>query len=80
MPIRFQKVGIGFVLVQPVTPVFNEVHVRGVLKEYLAYYNHARPHQGLNQQIPIQSSITSSCEVRYRNILGGLIRDYYRAA
>src|SRR4051794_23449678 len=60
--------------------IFNEAHLRRVLKEYIDYYNHARPHQGLKQQIPIQPSVTFSGELRCRNMLGGLIHDYYRAA
>ncbi len=60
--------------------IFNETHLRRVLKEYIDYYNQARPHQGLNQQIPIKPSVTLSGEVRCRHVLGGLIHDYYRAA
>jgi putative transposase len=52
--------------------IFNETHLRRVLKEYVDYYNHARPHQGLNQQIPIQPSVILSGAVRCRNVLGGL--------
>jgi putative transposase len=60
--------------------IFNEAHLRRVLKEYIDYYNHARPHQGLKQQIPIQPSVIFSSEVRCRHVLAGLIHDYYRAA
>ncbi len=60
--------------------IFNEAHLRGVLKEYVDYYNHARPHQGLHQQIPIPPSVICSGEIRCRNVLGGPIHDYYRAA
>jgi putative transposase len=60
--------------------IVNEAHLRRVLKEYIDYYNHARPHQGLNQHIPIQPSVIGSGEVQCRNVLGGLIHDYYRAA
>jgi putative transposase len=60
--------------------IVNEAHLRRVLKEYIDYYNQARPHQGLHQRIPIQPTVISSGEVRCRNVLGGLIHDYYRAA
>jgi hypothetical protein len=31
----------------------NQAHLRRVLREYVDYYNRARPHRGLNQQAPI---------------------------
>ena len=33
-------------------PVLDEAHLRYVLGEYVAYFNHARPHQGLRQRVP----------------------------
>jgi putative transposase len=33
--------------------IFGERHLRRVLQGYSAYYNNARPHQGLEQQAPI---------------------------
>jgi putative transposase len=39
--------------------IFSEGHLRRVLTAYLAYYNHARPHQGIDQQCPVPL-----CEVR----------------
>src|SRR5664280_2649346 len=32
--------------------ILNEAHLRRVLREYVAYYNADRPHQGLQQRIP----------------------------
>jgi putative transposase len=61
--------------------VINEAHLRSILREYLAYYNTARPHQGLDQQTPLPYApphVTG--KVHRRAILGGLISDYYRAA
>ena len=61
--------------------VLSERHLEQVLKEYLPYYNQARPHQGLQQQSPIPySSCKAEGMIRHRNVLGGLIRDYYREA
>ena len=32
--------------------VLGEAHLRRALREYVAYFNHARPHQGLGQRVP----------------------------
>ena len=32
--------------------ILGEAHLRRVLREYVAYFNTARPHQGLRQRIP----------------------------
>jgi hypothetical protein len=59
--------------------IINEAHLRRVLKEFLAYYNNQRPHQGLNQQSPNPRSETiPTGPVQKRPILGGIINDYYR--
>jgi len=51
-----------------------------VSHEYVEYYNARRPHQGLEQDSP-GGMLPASREgtVRYRKVLGGIIRDYYRA-
>jgi hypothetical protein len=52
-----------------------------VMRDYVAYYNEARPHQGIEQQIPFgPRGSTSRGPVRCRNVLGGIIHDYYREA
>ena len=59
--------------------ILNQNHLRRVLKEYVNYYNHHRPHQGINQQSPISGPRHNrNGPVRRRNILGGIIHDYYR--
>jgi len=61
--------------------VLNERHLGQVLKDYLAYYNQVRPHQGLQQQSPIPyAPCKPEGKIRQRAVLGGLIRDYYREA
>ncbi len=61
--------------------VVNERHLRRVLTEYIAYYNHARPHQGIGQQCPVAGEHRlADGPVRCRDVLGGIIHDYYRAA
>ena len=61
--------------------ILNERHLRRVLTEYVEYYNARRPHQGLEQDSPTGMLRTSQQgRVRYRKVLGGIIRDYYREA
>ncbi|WP_343422603.1 integrase core domain-containing protein [Candidatus Flexifilum breve] len=40
--------------------ILNERHLRRLIKEYVAYFNMARPHQGISGQIPIPSTSLSS--------------------
>jgi putative transposase len=59
--------------------IINHSHLRHVLQEYVNYYNHDRPHQGINQQIPISGTLRSqNGPIRRHNILGGIIHDYSR--
>jgi hypothetical protein len=61
-------------------------HLRSVLKEYAhGYFNVARPHQGLGQQIPCDAGRpreqpVATGEIVAKPILGGLHHDYRRAA
>ena len=60
--------------------IINEQHLRRVLNEYVAHYNMARPHHGVAQQTPISRPASSiSGPVERRDILGGIIHEYYRA-
>lgn len=59
--------------------VINERHLQNILVEFIDYYNSRRPHQGLEQQSPIeQPSSSSEGMVTKRKVLGGIINDYYR--
>jgi len=66
--------------------IFNEDHLHRVLGEYVhTYFNVARPHQGLAQQIPhsvsrLSRTLNPSGEVIAKPVLGGLHHDYRRAA
>ena len=65
--------------------VLGEAHLRHVLRAYVAYFNHARPHQGINQAIPARSPAVerqgaSARRVVARPVLGGLHHDYRRVA
>jgi putative transposase len=61
--------------------IINPVHLRRVMREYIEFFNTARPHQGLDQQIP-NPKITRQIAgpVRCRKVLGGIVHDYYRDA
>ena len=60
--------------------IINEAHLRRVLIELTDYYNSRRPHQSLDQQSPIprEESVTTG-KVEHRQVLGGIIYDYFRA-
>jgi transposase InsO family protein len=61
--------------------ILNDRHLRHVLSEYEQYYNEARPHQGIDQNIPMASAHEiGEGPVRCRNVLGGILHDYHRAA
>jgi putative transposase len=61
--------------------IVNEAHLRRVLVGYVAHDNRARPHRGLGQQTPIPYAwLDPHGLVRRRHVLGGLIREYDRAA
>ena len=61
--------------------IINEAHLRRVMREYVEFFNTARPHQGLDQRISIhKTSGQGHGPVRCRNVLGGIIHHYYRDA
>jgi putative transposase len=59
-------------------------HLEGVLRGYVAHYNKERPHRGIGLSVP--EGLSRDCElvelrdVRRRDILGGLIHEYYGLA
>ncbi len=60
--------------------ILNQRHLACVLKEYVHYYNTARPHQGLGQQTPVPLSRSRRGTIHCRDVLGGILHDYYRDA
>ncbi len=65
--------------------IASEQHLRRVLKDYVAYFNQARPHQGIEQRIPAQKECSVhgpgvSGQVVACPVLGSLHHDYPRAA
>ncbi|GAB4420947.1 MAG: integrase core domain-containing protein [Anaerolineae bacterium] len=65
--------------------ILSEKHLRRVLREYTAFFNRARPHQGINQQTP-EPPVAVHAAADERNavvsipVLGGLHHDYRWAA
>ena len=65
--------------------IFNEKQLQCVLNGYVAYFNQARPHQGIQQQIPQQRRMVSCAQnagnkVIALPVMGGLHHDYQRAS
>ncbi|WP_119072084.1 integrase core domain-containing protein [Aggregatilinea lenta] len=59
--------------------IINQAHLRRVMRDYIAFFNTARPHQGLDQRIPVPKMTHGNTgPVRCRAVLGGIIHDYYR--
>jgi transposase InsO family protein len=65
--------------------IFQEKQPQRVLKAYVAYFNQARPHQGIGQQIPerlrsVPYAQDAGNKVIAIPVVGGLHHDYHRAA
>jgi transposase InsO family protein len=61
--------------------LLGERHLYRVVKEYVAYFNNARPHQGLGQRIPGEPEPSArEGKLIAFPVLGGLHHDYRRAA
>jgi putative transposase len=61
--------------------LLGERHLYRVVKEYVAFYNGARPHQGIGQRIPGKPKPSAGeGKVIAFPVLGGLHHDYRRAA
>ena len=59
--------------------IINEGHLRRVVAEYINFYNTARPHQGIEQRMPIpRDQCGEGGVIQCREVLGGLLNDYYR--
>jgi putative transposase len=63
--------------------VLGERHLRSVLAQYSQHYNSHRPHQSLQQKPPQRHpgrAVDITARIERRQILGGLISEYHRAA
>jgi len=61
--------------------ILSERHLHRVVKEYMAYFNKARPHQGIEQRIPCRPERLETAPVNgklaSRPVLNGLHHDYF---
>ncbi|MDT7609597.1 MAG: putative transposase [Pseudonocardiales bacterium] len=70
--------------------IWNQAHLYRVLSVYLAHYNSARPHRGLDLEVPAaldtvrgavgDGACASDGAIERLNVLGGLIHEYRQAA
>jgi putative transposase len=63
----------------------SEAHLRRALHEYVRYFNHDRPHQGIQQRVPEpgangDAAVGNAAAVTAFPVLGGLHHAYRRAA
>jgi transposase InsO family protein len=64
--------------------IINRRHLIAVLAEYVAHFNHHRPHRALSQAAPLRSlpppASPSRLHLRRRDLLDGLIHEYAQVA
>ena len=60
--------------------LINEKQIIKILHEYIAYYNSKRPHQGIEQNIPMGYQPLINGRVTKIPVLGGLCNHYIRRA
>jgi transposase InsO family protein len=61
--------------------ILGERHLWRVLTAYTAFYNERRPHQGLGHACPVPPAAGSSDgPIQCRDVLGGIVHDYYRTS
>lgn len=53
-----------------------------MLSEYIRHYNEARPHRGLQLTQPAPRPVVSDTDAKIirRDVLGGIVHEYERAA
>jgi putative transposase len=60
--------------------VLNEDHLRGILQQYVRYYNTQRTHLGINKDSPEPRDIQVEGEIEKMPVVSGLHYYYYRRA
>jgi hypothetical protein len=59
--------------------IFGERHLRLVMREYVDHYNRARPHRGLELEVPESvRTLSGDGPVIRRPRLGGVLNEYLR--
>jgi len=62
----------------------NERHLERVLAEFIEHYNKARPHRGIDLEVPVpyvcDGRLDGSAQIRRVDRLGGVLREYSIAA
>jgi hypothetical protein len=65
---------------------WNRRHLERILADYVRHYNTARPHRGIDLDVPVPAaepppaSIQQLRRVERADVLGGLIHEYRHAA
>jgi integrase-like protein len=59
---------------------FGEAHLRSAASTYVAYYNRARNHQGMENKLLTPQFLPPDGEIRCEQRLGGMLNYYYRKA
>jgi putative transposase len=66
------------------TLILGRRHLDRVLASYVVHYNAERPHRGIALRVPDKQSqvdpVAIVPEIRRRDLLGGLIHEYYPLA
>jgi putative transposase len=68
------------------TLIWNRQHLQRVVSAYLEHYNNARPHRGLDLDVPVPAPVATvttlpvAGRVERVDVLGGLTHEYHRAA
>lgn len=60
--------------------IMNEEHLRGILREYIRYYNTQRTHLGIGKDSPETREVQAEGEIDKVAVVGGLHHYYYRRA
>jgi putative transposase len=63
--------------------IYDQAHLRAVLRTYATHYNRHRPHQSRSQRPPEcdeQAVVPLGAPVQRRKVLGGVINEYHWAA
>ncbi len=60
--------------------IFSRKQLENILKEYISYYNSKRPHQGINQCVPLGYTPQTTGKIIAEPILSGLVYHYKRKA